>query len=115
MRDRDAHLRSDDFFAVERFPKMTFVSKTISARGANEFDVVGDLTIRDVTKAITLPVSYLGKAKDPWGNEKLAFEAEITLNRKDFGLTWNAALETGGVLVSEKVKLEFDVSAIRNA
>jgi polyisoprenoid-binding protein YceI len=110
--DRDAHLRSDDFFAVERFPKMTFVSKTISARGGNAFDVVGDLTIRDVTKAMTLPVSYLGKAKDPWGNEKLAFEAEITLNRKDFGLTWNAALETGGFLVGDDVKVSLTVQAL---
>lgn len=95
-----------------RFPKITFVSKTISARGANEFGVVGDLTIRDVTKAITLPVSYLGKAKDPWGNEKLAFEAEITLNRKDFGLTWNAALETGGFLVGDEVKVSLTVQAL---
>lgn len=110
--DRDAHLRSDDFFAVERFPKMTFVSRTVSARGANAFDVVGDLTIRDVTKAITLPVSYLGKAKDPWGNEKLAFEAEITLNRKDFGLTWNAALETGGFLVGDEVKVSLTIQAL---
>ena len=110
--DRDAHLRSDDFFAVERFPKMTFVSTAISARGDNQFDVVGDLTIRDVTKAITLPVSYLGKAKDPWGNEKLAFEAEITLNRKDFGLTWNAALETGGFLVGDEVKVSLTVQAV---
>lgn len=110
--DRDAHLRSDDFFAVERFPKMTFVSRTVSARGANAFDVVGDLTIRDVTKAITLPVSYLGKAKDPWGNEKLAFEAEIALNRKDFGLTWNAALETGGFLVGDEVKVSLTIQAL---
>lgn len=109
--DRDAHLRSDDFFAVERFPTLTFVSTKIGGKGSETFDVEGDLTIRDVTRRITLPVTYLGKAKDPWGNEKLAFETEITINRKDFGLLWNAALETGGFLVGDDVKISVSVQA----
>ena len=109
--DRDAHLRSDDFFAVERFPTLTFVSSKITAKGSETFDVEGDLTIRDVTKRITLPVTFLGKAKDPWGNEKLAFETEITINRKDYGLLWNAALETGGFLVGDDVKINVSVQA----
>src|SRR5579871_4066618 len=87
--DRDAHLRSADFFAVEEHPTLTFVSTSIAPRGANEFDVLGDLTIRGVTRRVTLPVSFLGKAKDPWGGERLAFEGELTINRKDYGLTWN--------------------------
>ena len=109
--DRDAHLRSEDFFAADRFPTLTFRSTRIIAHGAHEFDVVGDLTIRDVTKAVVIPVSYLGAAKDPWGNEKLAFEGEITINRKDFGLTWNAALETGGFLVGDDVKVSVSLQA----
>ena len=109
--DRDAHLRSEDFFAVERFPALTFVSTKITGTGSDTFAVEGDLTIRDVTKRITLPVTFLGKAKDPWGNEKLAFETEITINRKDFGLLWNAALETGGFLVGDDVKISVSVQA----
>ena len=109
--DRDAHLRSDDFFGVERFPSLTFVSTKITPAGEAEFEVEGDLTIRDVTRRVTLPVTYLGKAKDPWGNEKLAFETEITINRKDYGLLWNAALETGGFLVGDDVKVNVSVQA----
>src|SRR5690606_13310824 len=102
--DRDARLRSDDFFSVERFPALTFKSVGITKKSDEEFAVDGDLTIRDVTKRVTLPVTLLGKAKDPWGAEKLAFETEVTINRKDFGLNWNAALETGGFLVGDDVK-----------
>lgn len=109
--DRDAHLRSDDFFSVAQFPTLTFTSTTIVPRGGDRFDVTGDLTIRGITKTIVLPVSYLGTAKDPWGNEKLAFETEIVINRKDFGLTWNAALETGGVLVGDEVRVTASVQA----
>ncbi len=109
--DRDAHLRSDDFFAVERFPTLTFTSTKMTARGDGQYDVAGDLTIRGVTRSIILPVTYLGAAKDPWGNEKLAFEAEITINRKEFGLTWNAALETGGFLVGDDVRVTVSVQA----
>jgi polyisoprenoid-binding protein YceI len=108
---RDEHLRSADFFDVEQFPLLTFKSTAVAARGAGQFDVTGELTIRDVTKTITLPVSYLGGAKDPWGADKIAFEAEITLNRKDYGLNWNAALETGGFLVGDDVKVSLSIQA----
>jgi polyisoprenoid-binding protein YceI len=109
--DRDAHLRSADFFHVEKYPTLTFVSTAIEARGGDEYAVTGDLTMRGVTKRITLPVTFLGKAKDPWGNEKLGFEAETTINRKDYGLTWNAALETGGFLVGDEVKISVSIQA----
>ena len=109
--DRDAHLRSEDFFHVEQYPSITFVSTAIRARGGNQFDVTGDLTMRGVTKRITLPVTYLGTAKDPWGNEKIGFEAETTINRKDYGLVWNAALETGGFLVGDDVKISVSIQA----
>jgi polyisoprenoid-binding protein YceI len=109
--DRDTHLRSDDFFAVEKYPTLTFVSTAITARGSQAYDVAGDLTMRGVTKSIVLPVTYLGVAKDPWGNEKIAFEAEITLDRKEFGLTWNAALEAGGFLVGDEVRVTVSVQA----
>lgn len=109
--DRDAHLRSEDFFAVERFPVLTFASTKIVAKGDGQYDVAGNLTIRGVSKPIVVPVSYLGAAKDPWGNEKLAFEGEITLNRKEFGLMWNAALETGGFLVGDDVRVSVSFQA----
>jgi polyisoprenoid-binding protein YceI len=112
--DRDAHLRSADFFSVDEHPILTFRSTRIVSRGDQEFDVIGNLTIRGVTKEITLPVTYLGKAKDPWGNERIGFETEVTINRKDFGLTWNAALETGGFLVGDDVRINVSVQAIRN-
>ena len=109
---RDTHLRSADFFEVEKYPTLTFTSKRITKKGADSFDVVGDLTIHGVTKEVTLPVTHLGAAKDPWGNQRLGFEAELTLNRKDFGLMWNAALETGGFLVGDDVKITLSVQAI---
>ena len=109
--DRDAHLRSGDFFHVEQYPTISFASTEIKARGGNEFDVTGDLTMRGVTKRITLPVTFLGTAKDPWGNQKLGFETETTINRKDYGLTWNAALETGGFLVGDEVKISVSIQA----
>ena len=108
---RDEHLRSADFFDVEKFPLLTFKSTAVAARGDQQFDVTGELTIRDVTKTITLPVTYLGGAKDPWGTDKVAFETEITLNRKDYGLNWNAALETGGFLVGDDVKVSLSIQA----
>ncbi len=109
---RDKHLQSDDFFAADGFPAITFVSTKMVKKGENAFDVTGNLTIRDVTKEITLPVTFLGKAKDPWGNERLAFEVEYTLNRKDYGLNWNAVLETGGFLVGDEVKISVSVQAV---
>ncbi len=109
--DRDQHLRSDDFFAVEQYPTLTFVSTAITPTGSGAFDVAGNLTMRGVTKPIVIPVSYLGKAQDPWGNEKVAFEGEVKLNRKDFGLNWNAAIEAGGFLVGDEVKVSLSVQA----
>ena len=113
--DRDAHLRSADFFDAERYPKITFTSTRLEGDPRGEdgarFRVFGDLTIRGTTKEITLPVTHLGKAKDPWGNEKVGFEAEMTVNRKDYGLNWNAALETGGFLVGDDVKVNLSIQA----
>jgi polyisoprenoid-binding protein YceI len=110
--DRDTHLRSDDFFAVGTHPTLTFTSSHVVKTGDDTYDVVGTLTIRGVTKGITLPVTYLGTAKDPWGNVRAGFETSLTLNRKDFGLTWNAALETGGFLVGDEVRLDLSIQAI---
>lgn len=110
--DRDKHLRSADFFEVDKFPQITFTSMRIVKRGAETFDVTGNLMMHGVTKEVVLPVAHLGKAKDPWGNERLGFEAETTLNRKDFGLHWNAALETGGFLVGDDVKVSLQVQAV---
>jgi len=109
--DRDAHLRSADFFKVDEFPTLTFVSQSVRAKGGNEYDVVGTLTIRGVARTITLPVTFLGEATDPWGNAKIAFETETTINRKDYGLNWNAALETGGFLVGDEVKISVSIQA----
>jgi polyisoprenoid-binding protein YceI len=110
--DRDAHLRSGDFFDVEKYPAITFASARITRRSGEQFDVEGTLAIRDKAQAITLPVAYLGKAVDPWGNQRLGFETEITINRKDFGLNWNAALETGGFLVGDEVKIAVSLQAV---
>ncbi len=110
--DRDNHLRSGDFFAAEEHPNLSFTSKRIAKKGADAYDVVGDLTIRGTTKEVTLPVSFLGKAKDPWGGNRVGFEAETNLNRKDFGLNWNAALETGGLLVGDEVKVTLSIQAV---
>ena len=108
--DRDGHLRSADFFDVETFPEMTFVST-----GFDGETLTGDLTIKDVTKPVTLDVEFNGVATDPWGNEKAGFEATADINRTDWNLNWNAALEKGGVLVSEKIKLVLDVQLAKQA
>jgi len=110
--DRDAHLRSDDFFAVGAHPTLTFASSRVVKTGDDTYDVVGTLTIRGVAREITLPVTYLGTAKDPWGQVRAGFETTITLNRKDFGLAWNAALETGGFLVGDEVRIDLSIQAI---
>jgi len=112
--DRDGHLKSGDFFDVETFPSLTFVSTSVE-RDGEDWSITGDLTIKDVTKAITIVFEAAGTATDPFGNVRAGFEGSTTINRKDWGLSWNAALETGGVLVSEKIKLDFDISAIKNA
>jgi polyisoprenoid-binding protein YceI len=110
--DRDAHLRSEDFFFVEKYPSITFVSSNVASKSPTAFDVHGTLTIRGVAREIVLPVVYLGAASDPYGNARAGFESEITINRKDFGLTWNAALEAGGFLVGDEVKITLNIQAI---
>lgn len=111
---RDAHLRSADFFDAETYPTLTFRSTGVRAEG-DDYLLDGELTIKDVTRPITLSVEYNGAATDPFGNARVGFSGETELNRKDFGLTWNAALETGGVLVSDKIKVHVEVSAIKQA
>lgn len=113
--DRDAHLKSEDFFNAAAFPHLKFVSTSVKQKGDDEFEVTGDLTIKDVTKSITIDFEYTGAATDPFGNKRVGLEGEAEINRTDFGLTWNAILETGGVLVSDKIKLEFEISAIAQA
>lgn len=110
--DRDKHLRSADFFDVETYPTLTFESTKVRKTGVSQFDVIGDLTIHGVTKEITLPVTFIGLAKDPWGKERAGFETEVTINRKDYGLLWNAALETGGFLVGDDVKINLSIQAV---
>ena len=112
--DRDAHLRSADFFDAENNKEITFSSTKVE-RDGDDWVITGDLSIKGQTKPVTITFEPTGSARDPFGNLRIGFEGGTAINRKDWGLTWNAALETGGVLVSEKVKLEFDVSAIRNA
>ena len=113
--DRDGHLKSNDFFAMEDHPQITFTSTKIAPNGSGGVDVTGDLTIKGTTKSVTIPFDFEGTATDPFGNQRAGFEGTTTINRSDFGLTWNAALETGGVLVSEKVTLEIEVSAVKSA
>jgi polyisoprenoid-binding protein YceI len=110
---RDNHLRTNDFLDVENYPTITFASTSISHEAGADFVVTGDLTIKDVTKSVTFPLEFTGAATDPFGNERIGFEGGVTINRKDWGVSWNAALETGGVLVSEKIALEFEISAIK--
>ena len=113
--DRDAHLRSNDFFDMETYPQITFASTAIEQIGDTAFRVSGDLTIKDVTRPVTIDFDYTGAAVDPYGQQRVGFEGSTVVNRKDWGVNWNAALEAGGVLVSENVTLEFEISAIRDA
>ena len=113
--NRDAHLRSADFFDVERHPKIAFKSRRIESLGGEEFKVYGDLTIRGVTREVALDVTYSGTAKDPWGGTRSGFSVSGTIDRKEFGLVWNALLETGGVAVANKVKLELEVELVYQA
>jgi polyisoprenoid-binding protein YceI len=112
--DRDAHLRSNDFFDMENHPQISFASTSVEAVEGDIYRVTGDLTIKDVTKPVTLDLEFGGTAVDPFGNHRLGLEGNVAVNRKDWGLNWNAPLDTGGVLVSEKVTLEFEVSAIKS-
>ncbi|MFJ6559742.1 YceI family protein [Streptomyces sp. NPDC091412] len=113
--DRDGHLKSADFFKTEEFPQMTFRSTKAEAVGGDDYRITGDLTILGVTKQLTIELEFNGSAKDPFGNERVGFEGKAEILRSEWGLTWNAALETGGVLVSDKIKLNFDISAVKNA
>jgi len=110
---RDNHLRSPDFFDVANHPSMHFVSKRIEGDVTKKFRVIGDLTIRDITREITLDVTNEGRTRDPWGNERVGVSATAKLNRADFNLTWNQALETGGVMLGDEVKLSIDAELIR--
>jgi polyisoprenoid-binding protein YceI len=112
---RDAHLRSADFLDVDNYPELRFQSRRIEKLAPTHYRVVGDLTIRDVTREVSLDVEYGGRAKDPWGNERIGFIATTSLDRKDFGLQWNQVLEAGGVLVGDRVDVEVEVQAVKAA
>ncbi len=113
--DRDAHLRSNDFFEMDTYPEIRFRSTSVEQVDPETFRVTGDLTIKDVTRPVSVDFEYTGAAVDPFGNHRLGLEGGVRINRKDWGVNWNAALEAGGVLVSEKVDLEFEVSAIKDS
>jgi len=106
---RDGHLKSQDFFDVEKYPKLTFKSTKVDTLGDDKLKITGDLTIHGATKSVVLDAEYAGRAKDPWGGERAGFSASTKINRKDFGLGWNQALETGGVLVGETVEIRIDL------
>jgi len=114
QQQRDDHLRSGDFFESEQYPDITFTSTDVQ-RDGEDWTITGDLTIKGVTHSIAVPFEFAGSAIDPYGNTRIGFEGSTTIKRSDWGMSFNAALETGGVLVSDKIKLEFDVSAIKNA
>lgn len=112
--NRDGHVKGEDFFDVEKFPEITFVSRHVKANG-NSFDLVGDLTIKGVTKEVSIETEFNGVAVDPFGNTRAGVSGETTISRKDFGLTWNAVLEAGGVLVSDKVVINLELAFIAPA
>jgi polyisoprenoid-binding protein YceI len=111
--DRDTHLRSPDFFDVAKYPRITFRSSRIQPRGDDRYDVTGTLTIRGVAREVTLSVTFLGSARDPWGNERAGFELETKLDRKDYGMIYNAALDNGGLLLGDEVRIVINIQAIR--
>jgi polyisoprenoid-binding protein YceI len=111
--ERDGHLKSDDFLNIEQFPELSFASTKIAHTDGNDFTLTGDLTIRGTTHPVSVEVSYIGVHTDPWGGTRIGFEGHTEISRKDFGLTWNVALEGGGVLVADKVKIELDVEAVK--
>lgn len=112
--ERDAHLRGNDFLAMDEFPEITFTSTTAGKSGGEDFTLTGDLMVKGVTRPVTIGFAYQGSAKDPYGNLRAGFEGTATINRRHFGVTTNFALETGGVLVGDKIALEFDISLIRS-
>lgn len=111
---RDGHLRTNDFFSTDTYPTITFTSTAITHDGDNDFQVTGDLTMKGVTKSVTIPLEFQGLAKDPFGFERIGFEGSLPVQRSDYGITYNAALETGGVMVGDKVTLEFEIEAVKN-
>jgi polyisoprenoid-binding protein YceI len=111
--DRDTHLKSPDFFDVANHPRLTFASSRIVPRGPDRYDVTGTLTIRGVAREVTLPVTYLGLARDPWGNDRAGFELETKLDRKDYGIVFNAALDNGGLLLGDEVRITINIEAVR--
>jgi len=113
--DRDAHLKSADFFDMAQFPELRFVGKRVQPRSDGEIDVIGDLTIKGTTREVVLGVEQHGQVRDPWGNVRAAFTAKASIDRKDFGLTWNQVLETGGVMVGDRVEIEAEIEAVRQA
>ena len=115
MADRDTHLRSPDFFDAATFPKLTFASTRIERAGEGQYKAHGNLSIRGVTKPVVFDLAVHGQAKDPWGNDRVAFTLESAVDRSEFGLRWNQALEAGGVLVGERVQIEIEAEAVRAA
>lgn len=113
--DRDRHLQSPDFFDVEKYPEISFKSRTVAARGQGRYDVSGTLSMHGVSKEVTLPVAFLGAGKDPWGNERAGFETSLTLDRKDYGIVWNKALDAGGYLLGDDVLVTINLEAIKKA
>jgi polyisoprenoid-binding protein YceI len=111
--DRDGHLKSPDFFHVAEYPELRFIGKRVQPRSEGEIDVVGDLTLKGITREVVLRVEQHGQAKDPWGNVRAAFTAKTSIDRKDFGLTWNQVLETGGVMVGDRVDMEAEIEAVK--
>ena len=110
---RDGHLRTNDFFDAENHPEIRFVSTKAESLGGDDYRLTGDLTIKGITKEVAVDFEFTGLVADPWGNQRAGFEGKAVINRKDWGVNFNAALEAGGVLVSEKITLEFDISAVK--
>lgn len=113
--DRDNHLRTNDFLAVDQYPEITYRSTAVERQDADTYRVTGDLTVRGVTRPVTIDFTFTGNVIDPWGNQRIGFEGRTQINRKDYGVSWNAPLEAGGVLVSDKIELDFDISAVKKA
>jgi len=113
--NRDKHLRAEDFFHVEKYPEITFKSDSVKPAGKDKYNVTGTLTMRGVSKKVTLPVTYTGEVKDPWGNVKAGFETSTTLNRKDYGIVWNQAVDNGGVILGDDVTIEINLETQKQA